>query len=881
MTQSSPLRRRILVALAALLVGVLVLGATVVTIVLRRPLPHHSGTAETGVGSEVRIERDAQGVPHIYADTDADLFFAQGYVHAQDRFFEMDYRRHVTSGRLAELVGGAEEAIAADTVIRTLGWRHVAEQEWDMISRESQSYLTSYAAGVNSYLEGREPSQLAFEYTVLGLQVSVTDPEPWTPVDSLAWLKAMAWDLIGNYEHEINRAATYQALGDLERVEEVFPGYPYTRNASIVPGGSGVRVVPSADAATVDAGWGDDAGSPSVIDSSWREAIRSDAVGAAIQALDAVPSLLGRGTAVGSNSFVVSGEHTESGLPLLANDPHLGLGAPGIWYQVGLHCTAITADCTFDLGGFSFSGMPGVIIGHNDHLAWGLTNMAPDVSDFFLERVYPDGTYEHDGERLALETRTETIEVNGGDPRTIEVRSTHHGPLVTDTLGRTEFVTGSPVPAGSPPGGVDGYEVSLRWTALDPGRTMDAIFATNRARQPSDIARAAALFEVPAQAIVYATVEGDIGFQAPGRIPIRAEVPGPVPSDGTWPRPGWDSAYDWQGYLAADELPSLQNPDEGFIVAANQAVTAPDEGPFLTADFDPGYRSQRIRSLLGEAVGAEEALTVDAANEIMGDTRNPLGEILMPTIMRLEVEDPFLQEAMDELMTWRDEGYPNDADSSGAAFFNATWAYLAMLTFGDELGSAEGMDGDSRWVNAVHMIIGQPQNRWWDDITTVNVTETRDEVLLQSLTDARAHLTRVLGKNPSTWRWGDLHQTELFHPILTPSAAPAPIAWLTNPAPFGTDGGIATVNANSWSVSPGEDERLDFTSSTGPSMRMVVDLSDLDASTWVVTTGTSGHPTSRHYTDQLTAWRDGETFAWNWTEEAVAEASRTTFTLRP
>ncbi|MDO5494228.1 MAG: penicillin acylase family protein [bacterium] len=867
MNRSRAIRRRIIAVLAALIVGALVLGVAVAAMVLRRPLPSHSGTVTAAVESEVRIERDARGVPHIYASTDEDLFYAQGYVHAQDRFFEMDYRRHVTSGRLGELVGEVEDALAADAVTRTLGWRHVAEQEWDLLSRETQSYLTAYAAGVNAYLEGREASELAMEYTVLGLQVSVTDPEPWTPIDSLAWLKAMAWDLIGNYDDELGRAATYQALGSVDRVDDLFPSYPYNRNAPIIP--SPDSPVSESDTGAV------------VVDAAWEEAISSDAMLLAMEALGAVPELIGRGDATGSNSFVVAGEHTESGLPLLANDPHLGLGAPAIWYQVGLHCTEQSATCTFDVGGFSFSGMPGVIIGHNDALAWGLTNMGPDVADFFLERVHPDGTYEYDGERIPLETRTETVRVNGGEDRTLEIRSTHHGPLITWRVGGTEFITGTPVPAGSPTGGVDGYHVALQWTALEPGRTIEAIFAFNRARTAQDIARAAALFEVPAQAIVFATVSGDIGFQAPGRIPVRDEVEGPVPSDGTWPRPGWDPAYDWQGFIPSSELPSLLNPDEGFIVAANQAVTAPDEGPFLSADFDPGYRSQRIRALLNGVIDSGASISVDHANQIMLDTRNPLGEILIPSILRLELDDDFLQEAVDELEAWRDAGYPNDADSAGAAFFNATWAHLVLRTFGDEVGADQGLDGGSRWVQVVHGIIGQPQSPLWDDITTVSVTETRDEILLQSLKDARAHLTRSLGKTPSRWEWGDLHRTVLNHPILAPGVAPGPIAWLTSPAPFPTDGGIATVNANSWSVSLGEGNQLDFTSRSGPSMRMVVDLADLDASTWVVPTGVSGHPSSGNYTDQLAAWRDGEVFPWHWSEDSVAEASTNTLTLRP
>ncbi|HZK06234.1 MAG TPA: penicillin acylase family protein [Actinomycetaceae bacterium] len=864
MKDEGAFRRRILIAVAAFLVAVLALAVTISVIALRRPLPAHAGTIATDVGGEVRIERDARGVAHIYADNDSDLFFAQGYVHAQDRFFEMDYRRKVTAGRLSELVGESEEALNADRAIRTLGWRFVAEQEWPLLSRESQSFLTAYADGVNAYIAGREASQLGFEYMVLGLRVQVHNPEPWTPVDSLTWLKAMAWDLRSNYDEELERAASYQAVGDLNRIEEIFPGFPYAIHAPVLPS-------ESSPVATSD---------PSGAVTSIRhgEALGSAAIQSAIAALEAVPTLVGRGDGIGSNSFVVSGEHTESGQPILANDPHLVLGAPNLFYQVGLHCTQQTPDCTFDVGGFSFAGMPGVIIGHNSDLAWGLTNMGADVTDFFLERVYSNNTYEYDGDRVPLERRTETIVVNGADPVQIDIRSTAHGPIISDIL--PEAITSTPVPAGSPSGGLDGYEVSLRWTALDPGRTVDAIFAMNRASTAEDVAGAAALFEVPAQAIVFATTSGDIGFQAPGRIPIRPVIEGPVASDGTWPRPGWDPAYEWQGFVASEDMPSVLNPGEGFVVAANQAVTAPGEGPFLGADVDPGFRSNRIRALLNGMFNGGGKIAVESANEIMLDSKHPIAEALVPIILQLELKDDFVADAVGVLAEWRDAGYPNDARSSGAAFFNTVWAHLVTRTFADELGDQSSF-GDARWIEVVRELLASPQNRWWDDVTTVSVTETRDEILLQSLQDARAELTNTQAKDPARWLWGDLHQAQFTHPVLSPSAAPAPIARLMNPAPFPVDGGTASVNATNWAVTFDERGRPDFSMTSGPAMRMVVDLADLDASTWVVTTGTSGHPSSGHFKDQLAAWRDGESYPWPWTEEAVTEASQHTLTLTP
>ena len=866
--------RRIVVALSALLVVALVGGIALAAWVARRPLPATAGTVTIdALDAPVTVTRDSLGVPHLWAESDRDLFLAQGYVHAQDRFFEMDYRRHVAAGRLSELVGDVEAARTADAVIRTLGWRRVAEQEWEMLGEESRALVQAYADGVNTYLEGREASELAVEYTVLGLQVEVADIEPWTPVDSLTWLKAIAWDLKANYTEELERTQAYRAVGNVERVAELFPAYPAEAHEPIV-----LPTTTAAPGEAVDA-----AHEPALPQDPAVFHAAADAVDATVLALAAVPHLIGGAVdGVGSNSFAISGEHTASGLPLLANDPHLVVGTPGLWHQVGLHCTTVDQDCTFDVAGFSVSGTPGVIIGHNADLAWGVTNMGADVTDFFLERVQPDGTYERGDELVPLERRTEVIQVAGGEPFSIEVESTVHGPIVSTVLEATSTAAGSPVPVGSPSGGIDGYAVSLAWTALDPGRTVEAIFALNRATNADDVAAAAALFDVPAQNIVFATADGDIGYQAPGRIPIRSALTfNAVPVDGSWPRPGWDPAFDWEGYLPAENLPRTLNPEEGFIVAANQAVTVPGGGPFLTNDFDHGYRADRIRTLLEDAIARGDRFTVESANDLMLDSANPLAAVLVPSILRLDIEDSFLAAAVAELAAWQEEGYPNDVDSSGAAYFNAVWANLMSLTFDDELSEGTSSKGGSRWIRVISVLMEDPRNPWWDDVSTVSITETRDELLLRALQNARNQLTNSLGKDADRWRWGDMHEARLTHPVLSPETVPGVLAWLTNPTPVEVSGGSSSVNATSWNASTDADGEISYTVTAVPSMRMVVDLADLDASTWVMTSGTSGHPTSRHYADQIGAWARGETFPWPFTREAVDADAAATLTLTP
>ncbi|MFI9486987.1 penicillin acylase family protein [Promicromonospora sp. NPDC052451] len=857
--------RQFLVGTAVVVVLVLVALTTFGWFTARRPLPELSGEVQLeGLGSDVRVSRDAQGVPQIYADSAEDLFRAQGYVHAQDRFFEMDYRRHVTAGRLAELVGNNEDAIQADMVIRTFGWRHVAEEEFNVLDDSTRQYLQAYADGVNAYLAGRSPSETAVEYTVLDVSVEVNEPEPWDPIDSLAWLKAMAWDLRGNYDDELDRALAYSTLGDASRVAELFPAFSGTGNTPILdPADVGTGQATQQSQATQTASaTGDVYGSPEL----------AEAMEAAQRALDSVPVQIARGEGTGSNSWAVSGKYTESGKPLLANDPHLDLAAPGIWAQVGLHCNQVGPECPFDVSGFSFSGFPGVVIGHNADLAWGLTNMGADVTDFFIERVRNDTYLRGADEWVPMEKETEVIRVDGGSPIDLEVRRTVHGPIISSVMDEADMdaVRRSPTETGTELGQ---YEISLQWTALQPGRTADAVFAMNTAKTPADMKAAAALFEVPAQNIVFATTDGHIGYQAPGKIPVRASVPGAVESDGSWPRPGWDARYDWTGFVPQEQMPGVVDPAEGYIVAANQAVLPGGEGPFLTRDWDYGYRSERIRTLLGDQIAEGRKLTAADMTTIQTDQWSVFADTLVPVLLEVDLPDGYESDGQDLLADW---DRSMDADSAPAAYFAAVWRNLLQITFNDELPESMWPDGGSRWLAVIQGMLDNPNDEFWDDKSTVAVVESRDQVLTEALTSARQDLTVELGKDTSDWEWGTLHQLRLEHLVLGGSGVPAPIAFYMNPAPTKVGGGSSIVNATAWDASSDS-----FEVTSGPSMRMVVDLADLDASTWVVVTGTSAHPASAHYDDQLAAWAAGETFPWPFSRDAVAAAQENELILTP
>lgn len=878
--------RTALLVVAVVLVVALLFAAVTTVVLVRRPLPGYGGEAEMeGLRGEVEIVRDALGIPQIYADDARDLFRAQGYVHAQDRFFDMDYRRRVASGRLAELTGRADDALASDAVARTLGWRRAAEEELDVLSPQTREYLEAYASGVNDYIDGREASRLALEYTVLGLTSDLGEIEPWSEVDSLVWLKALSWDLSRSFELELERSAVYQIVEDVNLVEELFPPYPEDRHATVIgpeddgrvqrseagavaPSGGAGAAVPSEPSGSA---WR--AGVPDVLAARAGEALVAD-VTAAVQA---VPSIVGTGAGLGSNAWAVSGDRTASGAPLLAVDPHMAPSVPGVWYQGGLHCRTVSEECPFDVTGLGVAGVPGIFMGHNADVAWGLTSLPADVSDIFLERVFDNGTYLRDGQRVPLEERTEVLRVNGDDDVEVEVRRTAHGPILSDLLGTLGPAQNAPVPQDTPPTTLGGYAVAVASSALTPGRTLDGLLALATAGNAADVVAASALVAAPTFSIVYATTDGDVGYQAAGLVPRRATVAGsPVPSDGRWPRPGWDSRYDWRGFVPPEDLPGMVNPSGGYVVSTNQAVQASGRGPFLGREWDAGYRSERVGRLIEE--WSEREMTVEAMQEIQLDVFNPNAALLVPYLLTVDVEDEFVQEGVDLLRGWDLE---QSSDSAAAAYFAAVWANLLRQTFWDDMPEGYEPDGGSRWLEVVRRLLDDPQSSWWDDRTTINIVESRDEALIQALTNARLQLTVSLGKEPTRWSWSKVHEVHLAHPLLGAERFTGPVGSFVSPGPVPVDGGPSHVLATAWDAGRWDEDFPTFDVASAPVARLVVDLGDLDASTWVSLTGISGHPASSHYADQLGAWSDGRSYPWFSREEAVRESGVDTRILRP
>ncbi len=565
---------------------------------------------------------------------------------------------------------------------------------------------------------------------------------------------------------------------------------------------------------------------------------------------------------------MIGGELTETGSPLLANDPHLGIQMPSIWYEVGLHCVEQSDACPYELRGFSFAGAPGIVIGHNDRVAWGMTNVGPDVQDLYVERLNPANPdeYEVNGEWVPMDVRYETIGVQGEDePLVLRVRSTRHGPVITDLAGYAD--EGSfdldVAPDADLADRLGLSALALQWTALQPNTTFEAILNLNRAQNFDDFRAALQAFDAPSQNFIYADVDGNIGYQMPGIVPIRAA------GDGSLPAPGWTDDYEWQGYIPFEELPRAYNPSQGYIATANQPVVGSEYPYLISTEFDYGYRARRINEMIA---ADEDGLSVEDIATIQNDSYNiSAQEEVLPVLAEVELTDSSLEAWRARLLAW--DGSMT-MDSSGAALYAYYWQALVAETFYDQLPERLWQGGGTKNQVALFNLLDQPDNAWWDDAATPDVVETRDDVLESALRRAVDAASEELGSTPDRWEWGSVHTATFANQTFGQSGI-GPIEAIFNRGPVAVNGGSGQVNATNWNALE------DFTVRSLPSMRQIIDLGDLTNSVMVHTTGQSGHPGHRHYGDYIDPWRLGEYHSTLWARDAVEANARGTLTLRP
>ncbi|HKF43985.1 MAG TPA: penicillin acylase family protein [Thermoanaerobaculia bacterium] len=786
-------RRRALAAVAALLAGVVLFAAAVAL----STFPTREGTQPlAGIAGPIRIETDSHGLVTIRALSAGDAIFGLGYAHARDRLWQMEFQRRIAAGRLSEILG--KRLVETDRFLRTIGFRRAAETALARLSAEARSQLDSYAAGVNAFLASSSGRPLE-------MRLLRVEPELFTAADSLGWAKIMAWDLAsGNAAGEIRRARIAAALG-AEKAAELFPEVP--EQPTIVQDDEWKTIS--------DFGFRtSDLRSRGV--SSPESRVASPVPWAALESRFALLDDLGfGGETVGSNSWVLSGSRTKSGRPILANDPHLGLRTPSVWYLARLEAPGLS------VAGATLPGIPSVIIGHNARIAWGLTSLEPDVQDLFLERTDPKdrSRYFHAGAWRSFQTRTETIRVRGGREEIVRIRESVHGPIVTDVLDGAKTL-GEPG-AGSP-------AVALRWTGLDPSdSTTEAFQGMATARNWSEFLSAASRLDAPAQNLVYADVDGHIGYTASGLVPIRPRADGTLPVPGT----GED---DWSGYIPFESLPRVLDPPRGFVATANNRAVSRRYPYPITLDWPEPYRAARIteRILAVPRIGLEDVAAIQQ------DRVSLQARDLMPLLLDTRPDGSEAARALEKLKGWNLEFSPG---SDAAAIYAAWYAKLSEMPQ-DELKEIPAGNVRSRFlIQAL-----ATESPWCDNVRTP-AKESCGEWKSASLSRAVALLEEKMGADPAGWKWGKIHHARFPHGVF--DRVPVLRALFSLEAEAGGD--ASTVNVGSY--------RRDgsFLMTDGPSYRQVLDLSDFSRSLYVNTTGQSGNVLDRHYRDFLPLWRDG------------------------
>lgn len=777
---------------------------TAITGMSRRSLPQTEGEIHlSGLSSPVEIFRDRWGVPHIYAQRLADLFFAQGYIHAQDRLWQMELNRRTAQGRLSELFG--EIALDTDRMVRTFGFNRLGKTDWENADAGSCEALQAYAAGVNAFLlaEGRK---LPAEFSLIRHR-----PEPWQPVDSTAFMRVMTWQLSHAWFGEAVRAQLIERVGEAYAAELEIQ-YP-EQNPSTLPRGI-----------------------------EWNAQ--------ALQNLLEKDQESGLNRGLGSNAWVVSGRKSQTGNPYLCNDMHLAVSMPGLWYQAHLVCD------DFQVTGVTLPGMPGVLVGHNDHIAWGMTLAMTDCEDLFIERFDPQQPTRYQTEQGWKEATVirEAIRVKGkADSHVEEVLLTRHGPVISDVIGLS---------------GGDSPRLAVQSMALRPSRAFSGWMLLDRASNWEQFVEAMRLIEAPQLNVAYADREGNIGYWATGLVPIRAA------GDGRTPAPGWNGEYEWIGEVPFDQMPHALNPADGYLVTCNHRIIGEDYPYFLGNVWMNGYRANRIAQVLEskDRLGPEdfEALHLDF-------TCIPGAEFVQ-RLQDLHSDDPDIALALSQLRAW--DGKLTAESIGGALYEVARYMLVHRLLdpgLGEELahllmgkGAHPLLYTSSEFYghDTVTMLrlLDHPDS-WW-----VVQAGGREQVILRSLKDAVTWLRSNLGPDLNQWQWGKLHRITFAHAL----SLQKPLDKVFDRGPFPIGGDTDTpCQTGMYPQDPYDNKAW------SPSFRQIVDLGDLSKSVTIAPPGQSGQLGNPHYDDLIAPWLNGNYHPQLWTREQVERETIGRLKLEP
>ena len=741
----------------------------------RRPLPQQRGTIELdGLEGRVRVRRDRWGVPHVEADDRNDLYFAQGFVHGQDRLWQMDFYRRAVAGKVAEMAG--EEGLPVDRLMRTLGIRRVAEREAAALDPELRGLLERFCAGANA--AAASATALPFEMQLLRLSW-----EPWRPVDILSLGKLLAFGLSTNWERELLRADMLRALGP-ELTARLDPAYP--------------------------------AGNPVVTQEAWN----GDGL-AIVEQIDAVRRSMGLAAeASGSNNWAVSGALSATGSPLIAGDPHLPPSMPGIWYQVGLR-----RGDRF-VRGASMPGMPGVYMGQNNDVCWTFTNVMADVQDLFVERIEGE-SYLFEEEWKPVETVREEIVVKGRTESVLlDVRITHHGPIVNEALGADEA-----------------EPLALSWLALKEETAFAGMFELLEIGSGPELVAKLEGHTAPASNLIWVDRHGSIGYKLIGRLPLRR---GGVPD---LPKPGWTGEFEWEGTVPYDELPAAVDPESGFLVTANNRIVGDEYPHHITSEWLDGFRAKRIEQLLGET----DEHDLDGFEAMQTDNLSLPGIEAARRLGRLTPRGQRELSAIERLRSWDGR---LDPETIAGTIYQAFLLRLAREVVRAAIGDRDLCE---RWLdradNGFMPHVTSPW-RWhshlmglWEEGDEALIGRPWDDLVLEALGGALDDLEERFGTDPEGWRWGHVHAMEFPHPL--GEANPLLRRLLNRRVRAG--GAQETVSQIAY------DPNDPYKAVWAPSWRMVADPTDPDRSRWQMFTGQSGHPASPHYDDLQADWLEGRT----------------------
>lgn len=760
----------------------------------RQGLPPPSQTVQVPGGGSVRIERDEHGVPHLYADRDEDIYFAMGYVQAQDRLWQMELERRLAAGRLSEIFG--KDLLMQDSWMRTLGLRRSAESAHAALSKPAKLSLAAYANGVNAWL--REGHPLPLEFSLFRVR-----PEPWSAIDSLSWGKVFSLSLSGNLDQEIGKAVAARYLHPLQ-VQSFFPG----------------KIDPMAD-----------------------EGVQSSL--ASLTSLGTLSKNLHLdwkigGREVGSNAWVVAGRYTANGGALLANDPHLGLQMPSPWYPVVQHGAQLRAQ------GMSLVGLPPVIFGQNGQIAWGGTAMMADVQDLAVQRFDPKDPdrYLADDAWLPVERRTEEITVASAFPSflqqalkpvRIEVRSTRDGPIISGLQGKAI-----------------GQPLALRWTALQPGdRSYESMYAVSYVKDWETFKATYQYYVAPALNMLYADRDGNIGYLGIGAIPIRRKA------DGSLPVPGWNADFAWQGQIPFNAMPSRYNPPEGYIASANDRPVDDNYPYFISNDWAPPARAQRIHELLKQAIASGRRLKLEDMRAIQTDERSLSARRLVPVLTAIKPANDEERRALELLKGWSGD---MSASSAQAALFNVWMRHLSARLFGDSIGDDWIRHDELQYVRGVlnmatvdqiERALTDPQALWCNPQAQETSDRSCRGVLRASLGQALAELQRRIGKDEADWRWGDIHHVRYAH---QPFSNIRGLSGLFERR-VDSGGGPDSINVSGFSV----DGTNGYIGHFGAGSRQLIVLGQHGAQhQYMNSTGQSGNWMSAHYADMVQPFTRGE-----------------------